>query len=150
MSKQDRQGARTPAALERKYDFGQRFDNQDQKNKNQNAETSALASRLEAHIQSSNSSLARITQELAQAEAALSSLEGWYSYLRGDVDKSFAVLSQTVSGLVRAVAVQQETATALSTAAAQQAEQIARMETMLSFYDAKISEINAILAEITT
>lgn len=150
MRKQDRQGARTPAALERKYDFGQRFDNQDQKNKDQHTETAALAAGLEAHIQNSNKALSRIAQDLTQLGTALSSLEGRHAALQEDMEQSFGVVNETVSCLIAAVTALQQTAAALSSASAQQAAQIARAETMLSFHDGRLHEIDAALEALGT
>lgn len=150
MSKQDRQGARTPAALERKYGFGQRFGNQDQTNKYQDAETAALAARLETHIQNSNSALERIAQDLTQVKATVSSLEKRYSSLNEDVDKNFTDLNEAISGMERIAAELQDTTTVLTSMTAEQREEISRMKTRLSIYDDKFTEIYTILAEMST
>ena len=150
MSKQDRQGARTPAALERKYDFGQRFNRQEQTNKDQNAETAALAARMENHIQDSNASLARIAQDLTKAGAALSLLEENFFSLNADMDKNFDSVSQTVSGLARVVSALTETVSGLSSAVAAQGEKIAGMETKIASFDTKFVEMDVTLTDIKT
>lgn len=145
MTKQDRQGSRTPAALERKYGFGRRFQDQAQANRNQDDRTAAVAEQLQTHIRNSNTSLARLAQDLAQLRTGLSSLGDSHGALRQDMERSLGVINDTVGALLGTIERQQDTLEDLRRTAARQAEQLARAETGLTLQGSRLDRIEAAL-----
>lgn len=148
MRKQDRQGSRTPAALERKYGFGRRFQDQEQANRDQDSQTAAVADALAAHIRNSGAALERVARDMTQLGAGLSSLEGQHAAFRKDMERSLGTVNDTVGALLAVVAPLQETAAALSAAVARQAEQLAQLETRLVLQEGRLDKIDAVLEEL--
>ena len=150
MTKQDRQGSRTPAALERKYGFGRRFQDQAQTNRNQNDQTAAMADTLQTHIRNCNASFLRLAQDLTQLRTGLSSLEQRHDALRADMERSLGTINDTVGALLGTIEGQQNTLEQLQRTAARQAEQLARVETGLALQESRLAEIDAALEALET
>jgi len=150
MHKQDRQGSRTPAALERKYGFGRRFQDQEQANREQDTQTAAVAQALEAHVRNSDTALEQVARELTQLKTGLSSLERRYTGFREDMERSLGVINDTVAALLGALTPLQQTAAALSAAVSRQAEQLALLETRIVYQDGRLDAIDAALEALGT
>ena len=148
MRKQDRQGSRTPAALERKYGFGRRFQDQEQANRDQDTQTAAVARVLESHIQSADRSLSRLSQEQTKLEAGLSALEQRHRGFQEDMERSLRVIQDTVGAILTALTALQEKAAALSAAGAARDRQLALLQTQLSLQESRIDQIDAVLEEL--
>lgn len=74
MSKQDRQGVRSPAELERKYSFGQVFSNQDETNARQSKEIEQMAKAMSGNTSSTNFAITQINARLSAVEQAIAEL----------------------------------------------------------------------------
>lgn len=70
MSKQDRQGARTPADLERKYDFGKQFSNTDVSNAKLAAQLNQLSQSFAQYVANTNAALEALSgAQMIEVEA---------------------------------------------------------------------------------
>ena len=71
MSKQDRQGARTPAQLEQKYNFGETFSKTNESQSSQAYQINQLAQTLALFMASTNATLEALTQQTGGVSNAL-------------------------------------------------------------------------------
>lgn len=74
MSKQDRQGARTPANLEQKYSFGRVFSQQERENTRQNEEMKKQNLTLKDFISYATSSISKLQNDITAANKKIQSL----------------------------------------------------------------------------
>ena len=103
MSKQDRQGARTPAELERKH--SKVLSGQDDNNANQNRQIEELSKSMSHNTGAFNYSIQQINARLTNVEASVKNLEG---------DESTSLLAERVTEAEQAIAEIQEGDTALA------------------------------------
>jgi len=88
MSKQDRQGVRTPSDLERKYNFGQVFADQQTENSRQGDLISRLNQTLAQFMAYATGALETLGKDLDEAEVAISNLETATSSLGNRLSKT--------------------------------------------------------------
>lgn len=81
MSKQDRQGARTPANLEQKYSFGKVFNNQAKENARQNSEMSQQNLTTREFISLATSAIDTLQKDVDKVEKLIEELRSLTSVL---------------------------------------------------------------------
>ena len=123
MSKQDRQGARTPADLERKYEFGQALSSIEESTKKQSDQISRQNSTMNDFIARSETEKASLEKSISNLEKSVSTLKQNVTSLQirmtnadtkdKELSKSIYKVSQSVSRLESTV---KSLATRLSTA----------------------------------
>ena len=106
MSKQDRQGARTPAELERKYEFGQTLSQLEEATQKQSDLISRQGNTMDDFIASSNSTIASMEKDISNVEKSVTSLKQGVNSLQirmTNAERRDKELSQSISGLAQRI-----------------------------------------------
>ena len=135
MNKQDRQGARTPAALDQKYNIGRAFSTQEKENARQNKEMSQQQMTMREFISFATSAIERINSQLAQMGADI-----------GLLKEADSTLSSKQAEILAALASQCEAIQGMKTSIEQQGGTLAGIGQTLADHSQKISAMDQTLA----
>lgn len=142
MSKQDRQGTRTPAGLEQKYNFGRAFSDQEKENARQNKEMNQQQMTMREFISFATSAIERINSQLAQMVADMGLLKEADSTLSLKQAEILAALSsqgEAIQGMKTSIEQQDGTLEGLNQTLAEHYQKISVMDQTLASHGDSIS-----------
>lgn len=106
MSKQDRQGARTPADLERKYEFGQALSEMEEASKKQSDQIARQNNTMNEFIGKSSGEIASLEKDVSRAKKDISNLKlnvTSFSVRLSNIEQGDKATSQSITGLAQRI-----------------------------------------------
>lgn len=106
MSKQDRQGARTPADLERKYEFGESLSKLESETKKQSEQIDRQNRAMDEFMDNSSDTLTSLERDISRAKKDISNLKlnvTSFSIRLASIEQGDKETSQSITGLAQRV-----------------------------------------------
>lgn len=152
MSKQDRQGVRTPADLEQKYNFGQAFSDQKAALERHGEQLSRLNDAQTMFVNETSTNFAGLTKRMTASEKDIDALDeranalgkrlAYAEYTNAQQERSIASLG---SGLTNS----EQAASALTERMSAAEQSISTLESRMTAAEAVVSAMEATIADLT-